>query len=91
MNFNFSNIISNISLESNNNIISKFIKELEEGLNIMNNKEYTIDRIEDNIVVLEDRDTKEMIDMKKEELPKNIKEGSILIKKDGKYILDIEK
>ena len=41
---------------------------------------YAIDRIEENIAILEDINTKE--------LPKEIKEGNILLFKDNKYIID---
>lgn len=51
-------------------------------------EEFTIDRFEDNIVVLEDRKNNNMINVKKEELPDNIKEGDILKKINGKYFVD---
>lgn len=47
---------------------------------------YTIDRIENNIVILENNQTLEMIEISKSELPPSIHEGSILIYKDNKYI-----
>ena len=43
---------------------------------------FAIDRINDNIVTLENIETKEMINVDKSLLPKNIKEGNILIKKE---------
>lgn len=51
---------------------------------------YAVDRIEENIVVLEKLDDKTMIELKKEELPKEIKDGTILVFKDNKYELDLE-
>lgn len=39
---------------------------------------YTIEKIENNIVTLEDRNTKILIDVEKNILPKNIKDGDIL-------------
>lgn len=39
---------------------------------------YTIEKIENNIVTLEDRNTKTLIDVEKNILPKNIKDGDIL-------------
>lgn len=52
---------------------------------------YTVDRIENNIIILEDRTTKEMFKEKKEILPNNIKEGDIIDYIDNKYILNSEK
>ena len=54
-------------------------------------EEFTVDRIEGEIVTLENRKNKEMITINKENLPENIKEGSILKKVNEKYILDEEK
>lgn len=48
---------------------------------------YAIDRIENNFAVLENLETKEIVLEKLDTLPK-IKEGSILVYKDGKYLLD---
>jgi hypothetical protein len=48
---------------------------------------YAIDRIVDNIVILESIKNKEIIKVDKELLPQNIKEGSILIKRKDSYIL----
>lgn len=56
-----------------------------------NNMKYAVDRIEENIVVLENLDDKTKIELKKEELPKEIKDGTILVFKDNKYELDLEK
>ena len=56
----------------------------------MNNeiKEYTIDRFEGDFAVCEDRDTGEMVDFKRDDLPQNAKEGSILQYSNGKFELD---
>lgn len=54
-------------------------------------EEFTVDRIEEEIVTLENRKNKEMITINKDNLPENIKEGSILKKVNEKYILDEEK
>ncbi len=43
---------------------------------------FAIDRINDNIVTLENIETKEIINVERSLLPKNIKEGNILIKKE---------
>ncbi len=49
---------------------------------------YSIDRIEGTIAILEDIDTKEKIELDISLLPKNIKEGSIILLKDNIYIID---
>lgn len=54
-------------------------------------EEFTIDRFEGDIAVLEDRNTGKMLDVKKEDLPENIKEGDILDKINGKYTVNPEK
>ena len=51
---------------------------------------YTVDRIEDNYVVIENRDTKEVFNILKSDLPFNIKEGDILDKCDDKYYINEE-
>ena len=55
---------------------------------MVNKMKYAIDRIEENIAILEDINTKEKLEINVNELPKEIKEGSILLFKDNKYILD---
>lgn len=76
--------------ESHQVFISEFLKELEKGLRNMNNeiKEYTIDRFEGDFAVCEDRDTGEMVDFKRDDLPQNAREGSILQYSNGKFELD---
>lgn len=54
-------------------------------------EEFTVDRFESDFVVLEDRNTGKMLDVKKEDLPKDIKEGDILDKINGKYTVNQEK
>lgn len=49
---------------------------------------YIVDRIENNIAILENKKTKEMIDVDINILPPNIHEGAILIFKDNKYIIN---
>ena len=95
MNFNFSDLIKTVNKENNyRNIGEIFIKELEKGIGIMCNneiKEYTVDRFEEDMAVCEDRETKEIINIKITELPKEIKEGNIIIYKDGKFSCNNEK
>ena len=50
---------------------------------------YSIDRIEGDIVVLENIDNNEIIEVDINLLPKEIKEGTILIKHDDDYMIDI--
>lgn len=60
--------------------------ELAKKLNAI--EEFTIDRLEEDIVVLENRKTQEIINLKKEELPKGVKTGDILKKINGKFLID---
>ena len=49
---------------------------------------FTVEKIEDNIVVLEDRNKNTFFNIEKKLLPNNIKEGDILDLKDNKYIIN---
>ncbi len=49
---------------------------------------YAVDKIENNIVLLEDLSTKEKKEVSVSLLPSSINEGTILIYQDGKYIID---
>ncbi len=49
---------------------------------------FAVDRIEEGIVVLENIKTGEIREIKKDELPKEVHEGSILSFKNGSYTLD---
>lgn len=51
---------------------------------------FTVDRIEDDIAVLEDRTTEEIINVNINELPNEIKTGDIVKKINGKYFIDEE-
>lgn len=51
-------------------------------------EEYTIDRFEGDLAVLEDRKTGKMKNIEKEKMPENIKEGDIIKCINGKYFLD---
>lgn len=46
---------------------------------------YTVDRFEDEYVILEDRETMEIINVWKFNLPENIKPGDIVVLEDGVY------
>lgn len=49
-----------------------------------------VDRFEGNIAVCENRQTGEIINIEKSELPGNVKEGDILIKSNNQYTIDYE-
>ena len=70
-----------------NEEIEKFIKDIDERLENMENeiKTYTVDRIEGNIVVCENRATKEMININIKDLPEDISEGEIIENINGKF------
>ncbi len=51
---------------------------------------YTVDRIEKEYIVLENRETLEMINVEKKMLPNNIKEQDIVNFINNKYIIDKE-
>ena len=53
-------------------------------------EEYTIDRFEENKAVLEDRTTKKIQNVAKDELPTEAREGTILKCINGKYFLNKE-
>ena len=46
---------------------------------------YAVDRIEDNLVIMENLETKEIIEIEKDKLPEDIKDGTILIYEDEEY------
>ncbi len=73
----------------NNVDIQEFQRELTNKLEEMENR-YTIDRFEGEIAVLENRDTGEMFNVDKKDLPQDIKEGTILKINNNKYEIDIE-
>lgn len=54
----------------------------------MGDKMYTVEKIENNIVILEDRNKNIFFNTNKNILPENIKEGDILDLVDNKYIIN---
>ena len=93
---NIENLINN-SKDLENNVSGKNIKnnidnitqdelELANKLNAV--ESFTVDRIEDDFVVLENRTTREMYDIEKDNLPEGIKSGDIIKKINGKYFID---
>lgn len=53
-------------------------------------QEYIIDRLEENFAICEN-EQKEMVKIEISVLPKNVKEGTVLIYENGKYIISEEK
>lgn len=51
---------------------------------------YTVDRIEKEYIVLENRETLEIVNVEKKLLPNNIKEQDIVNFINNKYIIDKE-
>ena len=51
---------------------------------------YSVDRIEEDIIVLENKDNKEIIEINKSELDFEVIDGNILRLVDGKFVLDQE-
>ena len=49
---------------------------------------YSVDRIEDTIVILQDFDTKEIKEVLKKDIGIRVKDGDILVYKDNKYMKD---
>ncbi|MCI8700184.1 MAG: DUF3006 domain-containing protein [Clostridia bacterium] len=49
---------------------------------------YIIDRIENDIAICQNPESKEVIEVDIEELSQEAKEGSVIILEDGKYIID---
>ncbi len=89
-------ILENISKTMDNEkIIDKSEKltkdEIELAQKLDAIEEFTLDRIEGNIAVLEDRNTGKIIKIEKDKLPKETKDGDILDKINGKFILNVEK
>jgi len=84
------NLFKNLSEGLQNVDVNKFIEEIKERLNKME-QELVIDRFEGNIAVCEDRKTKKMYHISKDELPKDVVEGTVLKYENGKYVCDKEK
>lgn len=51
---------------------------------------YALDRIEENIAILENIETGELIKISIQHLPPNIHEGTILKEKNNTYTIDIQ-
>ena len=80
--------------KANGNLEKINLKEfnMEENSNLKNELEteyYTIDRFEGEFAVCENRQTLEMVDIPKNKIPQNAKEGQILKMIDGEFELDL--
>lgn len=75
--------------KNNNNNSEEFSSELNNYIQ-KTETTFSVDRFEGDFAVCENRKTGEMINIPRESLPENVKEGSILKYENGKYILDIE-
>ena len=51
---------------------------------------YAVDRIEEDIVVLENIKTGEILEVSISNLPKGIHEGSILVKDNAEFLIDLD-
>lgn len=82
----FQNIVNEIRKIN----ISDFISEVSERLEKME-EELVIDRFEDNTAICEDRKTGRIIEIPRENIEENVKEGDVIKKAEGIYKKDIEK
>ena len=83
---NENNISESETITVTNDEISQDEIELAQKLDAI--EIFTVDRIEDDIVVLENRRTQEIVNISISELPNEIKTGDILKKVNGKYFVD---
>lgn len=49
---------------------------------------FSVDRIEENVVIIQNLTTKEIIEISKDILPNNIQDGSIITYEKNKYVID---
>lgn len=85
---NENNLTESEKMTLNNDKISQDEIELAQKLDAI--EVFTVDRIEDDIVVLENRTTQEILNISISEMPNEIKTGDILKKVNGKYFIDEE-
>lgn len=87
MNLDFFNNLS----KKINDSISDFTKDLNNFLENNCFKDgdcFTVDRFENDFVVLEDRQTRKLFNIAIDQLPSNLKEGDILSYKNGQFLLN---
>lgn len=86
----FNNLEQNTSSNNFNNFFDSFINELKNYLERSFSSMYTLDRFEGDFAVLEDRDSKKMLNIPISNIPSNAKEGDILKFTNGSYVIDPE-
>lgn len=82
-------LLNNINRGQNEIDVTEFQRELTNKLEEMESR-FTIDRFEGDVVVLENRDTGEILNVNKKDIPQDAKEGTILKLNKDKYEIDIE-
>lgn len=99
-NTNDKNIENNLEIATSNSLtkfISNFINELQDFLNTnelssisnqLTDGFYTIDRIENDMAVCENRDTQKMTNVPINSLPSDIQEGTILKYHNNTFTID---
>ena len=85
---NENNLTESEKITVNNDKISQDEIELAQKLDAI--EIFTVDRIEEGIVVLENRTTQEITNISISELPNEIKTGDIVKKINGKYFIEEE-
>ena len=80
---------SNQEFTKNNSDLSQTEVELAQKLDAI--EEFSVDRLEENEIVLENRKDKSTVILNRKELPKELQEGDIVKRINGKYILDTSK
>ena len=80
----------NSILDEKESQISKFINQIKERMKNIEKEIWVIDRFEGDFAICENRETKDKRKIKIENLPENIKEGSVLKFQNGKYSLDLD-
>lgn len=85
---------ANINIDEENEVkkSSNFLQELISNLTQVLHKEriLTIDRIEENIAVCEDRETRVMFNIDISKLPENVKEGDVIRYENNEFKLDTQ-
>ena len=85
------NLVKSVTTEISKDELNEFAKQVEERLKSMEKdeaKEFTLDRFEGDNAVLENRETKEIININKSDLPKDTKEGTILKYQNEEFSID---
>lgn len=77
----------NSSCNSNYSFINSIFNDVKTNLN-KNISSYYIDKIENNFAICENLKTKEYLDIDLQKLPKEIKQGDVIVLENGKYIID---